>query len=339
MLTWIAFVVACTEKESQVPTSPAAEVAPTAPLAGNAADVALLAQPPPAPGPAARALAAVAEHFNVGLVRCPLADGGRVRQLFGNERDQLWSNGPTWALEIDPAGEPSWDVLFDAVVSDAGWVTALVMPGWTNTFVATRDRVVQYTFPPAVAGQTVVCTQVEDVPFRIVRGRVEGEVAPLTAVFPCLEQPAQVARDGSFAVQLPVPCRMWVEGGGARSEKTRIEPGDEPVELTLHLSPDPLQTADRQWTKAGIAAAEPLLVAIDQRYLALEAWFPTLEAAFPGDAKVASVIHRWRFDHARWGRDIQRRQAELDVAAGRKPRPIDRLASPPRPTPATNPPR
>jgi hypothetical protein len=130
--------------------------------------------------------------------------------------------------------------------------------------VDTRERTLEFDHPPAASGQTVVCSGVREVGARVLRGRVEGPVPPDTHFVPCFKRPPAVAPDGTFVAEVPVPCTGWLEGGGQRSEKLRIDAGEGPLEHTFSLAPDTLQRPDRTWTPEGMLQARSALARLQR---------------------------------------------------------------------------
>lgn len=327
---WLA-MIGCGE---EIPQAPEVEPAP-APAAitvDQGADPAeLLAKGPPELGPIGRVVEKIAAHYGAGVVRCPLPGNGRVRQNFGNERDQLTTVGPLWTSEIDPATDPPWDPVFDQAASENDWLTLPVVAGSTKAWAGSRARMLQFDFPPAVAGQTTVCTGVSEVPEREVRGRVAGTIPPQSSVVPCLFDPVFVAEDGTFATKVPVPCRLWVDGNAVRSEKILVEPGAEPAVLSFTMARDPLRNEDGSWTEAAVQQMVEVLDKADARYLETTAYLETLRAEVAEDKVAASTVHSYQYELNIWGRSIQKARQSVDMKLGKTPKKVDRVKSPQRP--------
>lgn len=211
------------------------------------ADRALLPAGPPPAGPVTKLFQALAANAGAGVVRCPLAGGGRATVVRGRSSD----HSVLWGIPVDlEDGLPPWSPALDVAGSDGEWATFLAVPGSTVTTVSTRSRSLRYVHPPVEPGKTVTCSAVEPGGDRIVRGHVAAPRPPGLLVMPCLARPPAVGDDGTFAARVPTPCRLWVESGGERSEVHEVGPGNGPLDLEFHLVPDPMQ-ADGGLTAEG----------------------------------------------------------------------------------------
>lgn len=224
--------------EPDAPPPVDASVLPDVPMPDVSAERAVLASPPPPPGPVVRAFERFAADVGAAVVRCPLKGGGRATVTRGRASDHELAWGLPTGME--DGGPPAWSPVLDVSASEGEWSVFLAVPGSTETVVHTRDRGLRYVHAPAVARTTSVCTGVEPQPDRIVRGHVAAPRPPGLLVLPCASPPPAVGADGTFAAQLRVPCRLWVEGGGQKSEQHLVDHGAGPSELTFHLEPDPM---------------------------------------------------------------------------------------------------
>ncbi len=298
VLAPLALLVACAgEAESPDPAAPADGAAAPAPEpapSGPIREEVLLARPAPELGPNGRAVTALTEQLGVGAVRCPLGGGGKARVRHGTPRDGLLFWGILMSLELDPAEEPVWNTVFDQVTGEEDWVTFPAMPGKTRSWIDTRDRTLEMDHPPAVAGETVTCTAVREVDTRTVKGKVEGTVPPGTHFVPCFKKPPPVAADGTFLVEVPVPCTGWIEGSGQRSEKLRIDAGEGALEHTFTLQPDTLQRPDRTWTPAGLEAARTALARIDRSRQQSNDLLEQVKADLKQDPEATETLSVWK---------------------------------------------
>jgi hypothetical protein len=313
-----ALAAGCSSESGTAPAPKEPAPGQAQPPGGPEPEAAILAKgPPPEVGPANKVVEKVAAYYNVGLARCPMAGGGRARQLYGTERDHLFDLGPLWEMEWDPATAPPWDPLFDEVSGEQDWLSLLAVPGTTKAWIGTRTFEIAYTFPPAVAGQTVVCTEAHRVKPREVKGSVKGD-GPLptaTLVVGCSDQATKVAPDGTFVATVTPPCTLWAEAPTFRSQKVRVEEGADPLELQLALAPDTLQNADRSWSDEGKAEAEEVLQRQSDRYSATAALLQQLAPDFAGDPVSKMKVDRWTFDYQNWGRTVQASAQALNQPA------------------------
>jgi hypothetical protein len=303
MRTWACLagmLAACSGQsntaEPEPEEQPAAAAVEPAPSSGPEAELLAKGEAPPPLAANAKLLEMVAEHYGVGLVRCPLVGSGRVRQIYGTNRDQLTIFGPTWEMEWDPAEAPPWDPAFDEVVSEDDWVTLLAVPGQTRAWIATRTDTYAYEFPPAVAGETTLCTGVHPTKSRVVRGTVKGEMAEENLIVPCVRDLPAVASDNTFVMEVPTPCTLWVEGGPNRSEKLRVDEGEGPIDHEFTMARDPLLKENRFWSKEGNAKVEATLAAVEARHKQTTALLDKIAAAFPEDNLVQSNVKRHRYE-------------------------------------------
>ncbi|MEZ4239934.1 MAG: hypothetical protein R3F59_28045 [Myxococcota bacterium] len=303
MRTWAWLLLTACNGPSETATeapepqaqAPAAET-PEVPSSGQAAEILAQASGLPADAANARLLKEVAAHYGVGLVKCPLPGNGRVREIYGTGRDQLLVFGPTWEMEWDASAAPPWDPVFDEVLAEDNWVTMLAVPGQTRGWIATRTDTYAYEFPPVKAGETTLCTGVHVVKPRVVRGTIDGETAPENVIVPCAMDLPQVASDNTFVVELPVPCEMWVEGGPSRSQKVRVDEGEEPVDLELTMKRDPLLQENRFWSEAGRDKVAETLDQVEARQQATSVFLDELAEKFADDAMVMSNVKRHRYE-------------------------------------------
>lgn len=273
----------------------------------------LLAKGPPAPGPFTRAFAAVAAAEQVALVRCPVHGGGKVRLHWGTPRDELRVKGPLLTMEIDPAGEPPWDPVFDLTVSEDGWVPLLAPLGSTGGMVRAGPRTLKMTWPAATAGAPVICTAVEEVPVRVLKGRVTGSDARM-GVFGCSDEPVEVGKDGTFVVDARVPCSAVINGVGVVGDRVRVEPGAEPLVVELTVRPDTLQREDRTWTAEGREAANAALARVEADLKASDALLDRLAQELASDPDAAKKVERWKYEQWEWRTLLE--HARRDVAQG-----------------------
>jgi hypothetical protein len=257
----LALLTACDGGESAAPSEAASapeapperrstDPVPDVPVPDVSAERALLQQgPPPAPGPVTQAFVDLAAKVGAGVVRCPLVGGGRGEVWRGRASD----HDLAWGLPVglEDGGLPPWSPALDQAGSEGDWAVFLAAPGDTATAVTTRSRALRYVHPPAAAGTVVSCTGVDPQTARIVRGRVPAPRPEGLVVLPCVSPPPPIGADGTFAVLVPTPCRLWVEGGGTKSAQLPIEPGAGPLDATFELQADPMQgdgtlTADGQ---------------------------------------------------------------------------------------------
>lgn len=304
---------------------------PTPAAAGPSAEAEILAKGPPAElGPVATVFGKVAEIYGVGLVRCPLAGGGRAREAYGTERDLLLVMGPTWGIEVDPAKGPPWDPLFDEVTSENDWVTMLAVPGATKGWVASKVKTLEYEFPPAVAGQTVTCTAVRAAGPRVVRGKVNGTIPPNTRIVPCNgDQAPTVGADGAFLAQVQTPCTLWAASPVSRSEAVRVDDAPEPLEVALTLQPDPLvEPGTGAWTEEGKKQLRAVLEREKADAAEAGSVLDQLWANFEQTPISADKVKRWKFDQATWARIVDQALHELENPTA--PRPRDQKAAHPR---------
>ena len=305
-------LAACSGGSATTPPEPApppevpAEPTPSLPSEGPEAELLAKTTALPEAGPNAKLLGKVAEHYGVGLVRCPLVGSGRVRQIYGTGRDQLTVFGPTWEMEWDAAQAPPWDPAFDEVLSEQDWVTFLAVPGQTRGWITTRLNTYAYEFPPAVAGETVLCTGVHTTEPRVLRGKVSGELAEENLIVPCNRGLPAVASDNTFVVEVPTPCTVWIEGGPSRSEKLRVDEGAEPLDHDFTMVRDGLLLENRFWSPQGVKKVEETLLRVEERQRLTNALLDDIAAAFPDDTGVHSNLKRHRYE-------LSTRQHKIDL--------------------------
>lgn len=278
----------------------------------------LLAQPPPPLGGAGRLVEALAKRFGVGIYRCPIEGGGRMQQIYGTERDRYVQMGPLWDLEIDDATEPPWDHIFDEATAEDHWFTGLAIPGATKSYLRGRsDRSIAFEHPPAVAGETVICTAKHDLGPRTVKGTVKGEkpfVNALVALCADLDaEPTYIKKDGTFEATMPTPCVIWAEQPGYRSEKILVEPGNEVLEVSLTMQRDPLQLEEGGWTEDGKKLANETLAKLKERGVATTAYIEQLKSDFANDTEASRVLARLKTDYWRYTQRVDRSTAVLNA--------------------------
>ena len=310
-------ITACTGTDPAAVPDPAPPEAPEAAIELNRppAEVDILAAGAPEPNAMDHLTLEIAKAHGVGIGRCALRGAGRVIRKHGTIRDHVFKIGPKMMVELDD--EIPWNPIYDEVVSADDWVTVLVQPGATQAFVEVGDRMVGFTFPPAVAGDTVVCTNVQTVAPRVVRGKVPGRESPMVALG-CTEEGVRVAKDGTFVVEADTPCSLWVETrDGFRTDPVRIEPGDGKLDLgDLEVRPDGLQNVDRTWTDAGRASLQQIVddsAVQTPKQLAL---LSTLMEKFKDDRSAAAMARRWHGHFKTWERGVV---AIRDGLAGKVP--------------------
>jgi hypothetical protein len=274
-----------------------------------------------------------AQHYQVGMFRCPIPGGGRMRLQYGTERDRHWQMGPLWDMEIDPATAPPWEPSFDEVTGEAHWLTGLAVPGATKSWArGRRDVTYEFDHPPAVAGSAVVCTAMRELPVRTVKGKVTGprpfeRDAFLAHCADLDAEPVFVTKEGTFEATMPVPCTIWVEQPGLRSQKLRVDPGEGPLEVELALEADPLQQPDGSWSPEGKTKAEATLAAARQRWTETTQYLEQLKEQLASDPEAQKTAGRFAYDYMFYGRRIDRADAELNAP----PEDLSKAKAPPKP--------
>lgn len=293
----VALILGCTAEPTVPPPPPPPPQKPAPVEVDHEAE--LLAKGPPAPGPFTRAYAALAKAESLPLVRCPVWGGGKVRVHWGTPRDEVRAKGPLLTMEVDPATDPPWDAVFDLTVSEEGWVPMLAVPGSTGGTVRAGPRTLRMSWPAATPGEPVICTAVEEVPVRVVKGRVTGSDARM-GVFGCTDKPVEIGKDGTFVIDARVPCSGVINGVGVRSERFRVDPGEGPVELALTVAKDTLQNEDRTWTPAGLKLAVAALDRVDAQLTRTDTLLERLAQELASDADAAKKIERWKYEQWEW---------------------------------------
>lgn len=290
-------LIACSGGTPSTPegpsTAPAPDAAPVAP-SGPIREQTLLQRPAPEPGPNTRAMAALTKELGVGMVRCPLAGSGKARVRHGTPRDGLLFWGVLLSMEVDPATDAPWNTVYDIVRSEDDWVAIPVMAGQTRSWVDAASRTLEIEHPAVGAGETAACTGVREVSTRVLKGTVTGTVPANSHFVPCLKESPAVASDGTFVVDVPVPCTGWVEGSGQRSEKLRIDPGDQPVEHAFAMAPDTLQLPDRSWTAEGFDAASKTLARLERNREQASQILDRVRDELKTDAEAAETLSVWK---------------------------------------------
>ncbi|MCA9489642.1 MAG: hypothetical protein KC621_06950 [Myxococcales bacterium] len=278
------------EEPAPAPVAEPAAPAPAAPIREQT----LLERPAPEPGPNTRAMAALTKELGVGMVRCPLAGGGKAHLRHGTPRDSLLYWGVLLSMEIDQATDAPWNTVYDTVRSEDDWVAIPVAAGVTRSWVDAANRTLELDHPAVGAGETANCTAVREVGTRVVKGSVTGEIPANTHFVPCMKESPTIGADGTFVLDVPVPCTGWLEGSGQRSEKLRIDPGDGPVEHTFAMTPDTLQLPDRSWTPEGLEAASKAIARLqrgrEQGVVILDRVKDDLKV----DAEAAETLSVWK---------------------------------------------
>lgn len=290
-------LLACSGGTTAPPDEPSSTPAPVADPAAPSAPIreqTLLQRPPPEPGPNTRAMAALAKELGVGMVRCPLAGSGKARLRHGTPRDGVLFWGVLFSMEIDPATDAPWNTVFDIVRSEDDWVAIPVAAGKTRSWVDAANRTLEFDHPAVGAGETATCTAVREVDTRVLKGSITGEVPAGTHFVPCMKESPVVGADGTFVVDVPVPCTGWVEGGGQRSEKLRIDPGDGPIEHTFSMTPDTLQLPDRSWTPEGLDAASKTLARLQRNREQASGILDRVKDELKADAEAESTLSVWK---------------------------------------------
>jgi hypothetical protein len=325
MRIWlVALLAACTGEVEQEPeastTNPGAK-APPGPV--NLQEL-LTQSPPPIEGHS-KVVESVAQRYQVGLFRCPIPGGGRMQLHYGTERDRYGQMGPLWEMEIDPATAPTWEPAFDEVTGEDHWLTGLVMPGATRSWARGRSDVTyEFEHPPGVAGSAVTCTAVRELPVRTVKGKVTGPKPFEHDAFlaHCAEldaEPVYITKEGTFEATMPVPCTIWVEQPGLRSQKLRVDPGEGALEVELALERDPLQLPEGGWTPEGKTKAEATLAATRQRFTETTKFLEQLKEQFASDPEASKAATRLAYDYMLFGRRIDRVEFQLNAPPEEKP--------------------
>lgn len=313
----LALLVACTGEAPPPVPAPA----PAAPEPARSAEAELLAKgPPQTQGPYTQALVRVAKELGVGVVRCPLSGGGKVRQRFGNPRDHLDLFNPLLLLEVPAGEEPPWDPVFDEAGADDQWLSLLAVPGKDRGWFATRKRMFEYTFAPPAAGEVSYCTEVREIAARTVRGKVDlTGVTDNAFPIPCAIDPEPIAGDGTFVVDVPVPCTLWVEAGIRKSPPERIPPGTEPYDATFVLGPpDPLMDPDKTFNAEGKAVAKKHVAALRERHARTVSLVEALATTLADDPAVMRTVNAWKWELHEWNVRLDNAHTSLDR---RKPKP------------------
>lgn len=330
-----ALVAGCSgESEQGAPAGSPGEpskASTNTPAPQNTAVAELLAKPPPPLSANGRAIEKLAKHFGVGLYRCPVPANGRLRQMYGTERDRMFQMGPMWDLEIDDATDPVWDFIFDEVTAEDNWVTGLAMPGATRSYARGRTQnTYAFTYPPAVAGSTVVCTSSEEHPPRTVKGTVKGEKpftgdALLAFCAGLNDLPTFINPDGTFEATMPVPCVIWVEQPGYRTEKITVEPGTEPLTVSLTLQRDPLQEPGGGWSVEGKKIARETLDRAMERWGKTNTFIDSLKGELTDNKAELRPIQLFSGELLRYKPRIERAILWLDEPPPDPPPPGPRL--------------
>jgi hypothetical protein len=289
------FLVACAgEPTPPAPPEPAPEAPPAAdsmtvpdiPLSDVSAERKALEAPPPPPGAVTRAFEQLAAGVGAGVVRCPLVGGGRGEVMRGRASDHTTAWG--LPIEVEDGSAPPWSPALDHAGSESEWVTFLAAPGDTSSTVTTRTRTLRYEHPAAVAGATVACTAVHPSGSRVVRGRIGAPRPDGLLLLPCLSPPPPIGSDGTFAALVPTPCRLWVEGGGTKSEQVEVKAGNGPLDVTLHLEPDPMQK-DGKLSPEALATLVAYVEGARARDRQANELIKQVRAAFPDDKPVQTL--------------------------------------------------
>ncbi len=221
------------------------------PAEGGAMDLPLDETPTPMGG-ASQALGLIADAYGVGRVRCPIGGVGTSMRQWGTHRDQVDSLGASLRLHQDPYAEAPWSPLFDKAYIEKGWVTLLAAPGSTSGHVRSVKKTIHITWPEAMAGEVVVCTEARVVPPRPVSGAFEFKGTERAFLFGCGVD-RKLMEDGEWAGDATVPCTLWAWGtDGTGTAPQRIEPGAEPIRVDLKLELEPMRGPDGKFTEAGL---------------------------------------------------------------------------------------
>jgi hypothetical protein len=334
MRIWlVALLAACTGEVGEPEATSTTNAGAKGP-AGPANLEELLSKPPPPMEGASKVAESIAQRYQAGLFRCPIPGGGRMRLQYGTERDRYWQMGPLWEMEIDPATAPAWEPTFDEITGEAHWLTGMAMPGATRSWARGRSDVTyEFEHPPAVAGTAVTCTAVRELPVRTVKGKVTGPKPFERDAFlaHCAEldaEPVYVAPDGTFEATMPVPCTVWVEQPGHRSQKVRVDPGEGALELEFALERDPLQLPEGGWTPEGKSKADATLVAARQRWTETTKYLEDLKEQLASDPEASKAVTRLAYDYMLFGRRIDRVEFQLNAPPEEK-----KPEAPPKPNP------
>ncbi|HHO51474.1 MAG TPA: hypothetical protein ENK18_11510 [Deltaproteobacteria bacterium] len=280
-------LLACTGTQEQIPPAdPEPEGPPT--------EADLIKKGPPEPGRFGRATIQLAEALDVGVARCPLLSVGRVTRIYGTPRDDLGAFGLEYLVEVGDDPIP-WLVNYDAFPVEESWVTFLVTPGMTESYIQLFDRIVKLSFPAAERKQTTLCTSVEEVPKRVVRGSIEPRESEAFVVG-CTEKPSPIAKDGTYVIDAEVPCTLWIETRDAyRSGKTQIAPGTEKLTLDpLPLELDTLQSADRSWTEEGLKEIRKSVLQFEDTLRLQSEVLDKAKQSLEGDPDAQDAIKTWQ---------------------------------------------
>ncbi len=309
----LALLIGCSGSPS--PQGDAAPAAPPQPPAGAAGpdEAALLKAGPPDPGPAGRAVAGLAGQLGVGVARCPVDGMGRVTQIFGTTRDLVRPKGPTWLTEVSDEELKPWNPTFDIVPVEDKWVSLLAEPGSTGSWLRVGRRTLALTWPEAKKGEVVTCSAVQEVPKRVVTGRVAVREVPM-AIIGCQEHEEMIAADGSFVFEAEVPCVLWAEAmDGHRSQKASVPAGDGKHEVTgLEWRADDLQNPDRSWTDKGKAELKEIALKLEDEVKYMKETLSRLDNELAGDEPARKVVERWKNEVTDWERMTQRIQGGIE---------------------------
>lgn len=280
---------------------------------------------PPLQG-GARALMALAQHYDVGLVLCPVPAQGTVARVFGTPRDMQRGLGPTYLADYDARAEAPWDPLYDVGFVEEGWVAILAAPGSTSGMIRPYQTTIAMTWPAAKAREVVTCDSAVTLPRRTVSGKASGE-APLrySSLVGC-GKPQRLQPDGSFTAEVDAPCTLWAEARGFKSNLVRVEADEDATALegvALPMVADPHFTEDGL-TPAGFAAVTSALrresEVIRLHLTALEG----LRAQLADDALVVRQLSRWQTAQEEWVMNVEALLYNLENPPEEPPQPARR---------------
>lgn len=298
-------LLACTGTQEQIPEAdPEPEGPPT--------EADLIKKGPPDPGRFGRAMIKLAESLDVGVARCPLLSVGRVTRLHGTPRDDLSAFGLEYLVEVGEDPVP-WLTNYDTFPVEESWITFLVTPGMTESYVQLHDRMVKLSFPAAERKQTTLCSSVETVPQRVVRGSIEPREAA-TFVVGCTDKPIAVAKDGTYVLDAEVPCTLWLESKDAhRSSKVQIAPGTEKLALDpMSLEADDLQNPNRTWTEKGLKQIRKAVLSFEDDLTLQAEILDKTTQALEGDEDAQAAVESWRNLVENWKRVAKNTHTLLD---------------------------
>lgn len=289
----VSLLVGCsTSTPSSPPTAPEAEAPVPAPPDPMAKVQERLSQPVPKPTTLVESYAATAAELGFGTVRCPSPGMGRARRIYGTPRD-MPDIGVAYRLLQSEEPVP-WAPSFDEIPIEDGWTVFFAEPGSTNGYIQTYHVIQHMKWPAVKAGETVVCTNVEAVPERTVTGRIET-ARPAVIGGSCGGEPQPLAKDGTFFLETRPPCTLWILTADAhRSDLLSVNADtDEKLDLgTVPLAPDPHQSSDGKWTKAGRDRIQQLISTLEGEVTSRRTFLATLEEAKLADQAALALWQR-----------------------------------------------